>query len=116
MKRLPILYGTAFAAGMLVWVLITMFSGRREAWDSEMYFSFGIPVLCLAAAVLGFLEPQQPWRWGLTPMLGQAVWMFSSQGVGNLWPLGLAAFGMCAIPLIVTARIGAGLSKRFSHV
>jgi hypothetical protein len=49
-------------------------------------------------------------------MLGQAVWMCSSQGVGNLWPLGLAAFGMCAIPLIVTARIGAGLSKRFSHV
>jgi hypothetical protein len=45
-------------------------------------------------------------------MLGQAMWMFASQNPGNLWPLGLVAFGIFAVPLIVTARIGAALSKR----
>jgi hypothetical protein len=78
-----------------------------------MYLSLGIPGLCLAAAIFGFLEPKNSWRWGNIPMLGQAAWMFgSSQELGNLWPLGLVAFGIIAIPLIIAARIGAGLSKR----
>ena len=77
-----------------------------------MYFSIGIPGLCVAAAVFGYLEPMNPWRWGLVPMLGQALWMFSGQELGNLWPLGLVTFGIFSIPLMIAAGVGAGLSKR----
>jgi len=102
--------------GALVWIMVTALSGRKEAWDSEWYFSVGIPALCLVAGALGFTEPERPWRWGLMPMAGQAACLFSTQGIGNLWPLGLVVFGIFALPLMLTARLGAGLSKRFSQV
>jgi hypothetical protein len=93
-------------------MVVSKLSGRREAWDSAMYLSVGIPVLCFASAVCGFLEPANVWRWGLVPMLGQALWMFASQELGNLWPLGLVAFGIFAIPLIIAARTGAAFFRQ----
>lgn len=89
-----------------------MVSGQHEAWDSPFYVWFGIPSLCLLAGTLGFLEPHHAWRWGFLPFLAQAAWMFGTQEVGNLWPLGLAAFGVLALPSIVAARIGATLKLR----
>src|SRR5262245_26495531 len=108
--KVRLLYGTALLAGMLVWAAIAAASGRYEAWDSGMYFTLGIPALCFVAGALGFIEPKDSWRWGILPMAGQAGWMFATQGVGNLWPLGLIVLGIFAIPLIVTARVGAGLA------
>lgn len=112
MKKEYGLYGTALLAGVLVWIVVAAFSGRREAWDSELYFTFGIPALCLVAGILGFVEPARSWRWGMVPLLGQAVWLFTTQGFGNLWPLGLVTFGIFAVPSIVTARVGAAVATR----
>jgi len=56
MKPLGGLYGVAIAAGAAVWILLASFSGKREAWDSDLYFSVGIPVICLVACVLGWLH------------------------------------------------------------
>jgi hypothetical protein len=111
MKKELWLYGAACVSGVLVWVLVSILSGQTEAWDSESYLFFGIPALCLVACTLGFIEPNQPWRWGIVQILGQAVWMFASQGVGNFWPLGMVAFGLFAIPLIVAAGLGALIAK-----
>jgi len=115
MRKAYVLYGAALLAGVLVWMLVSALSGRREAWDSDLYFSFGIPALCLVAGMFGFYEPDRPWRWGLIPMAGQALCMFGMQGIGNLFPLGLIAFGIFALPLILMAQLGAGLSRRFAH-
>ena len=41
----------------------------------------------------------------------QAVWLFASQGFGNLWPLGMVAFGIFAIPSIGAAGLGALIAK-----
>src|SRR5688572_27432761 len=106
MKRTPMLYVVAFCFGALVWISISILSNRREAWDSAIYLSLGIPILCIAAAVFGFLEPTNSWRWGIIPVLGQAVWMFgTSQELGNLWPQGLVAFAILVIPLVIATRI-----------
>lgn len=97
MKPLRGLYGVAIAAGAAVWILLASFSGKREAWDSDLYFSVGIPVICLVACVLGYLEPERPWRWGIAPLIGQAVWALISQGFGNLLPLGFVVFAILSV-------------------
>lgn len=96
---------------MIVWILIDSWSGRREAWDSDLYFSMGIPIVCLVAGILGYVEPERSWRWGIAPLIGQAAWMLISQGVGNLLPLGLIVFAMFSIPSVVAARVGATLAR-----
>jgi hypothetical protein len=41
-------YVASFIAGLAICLLITMISGRKEAWDAPEYFTLGIPVMCLA--------------------------------------------------------------------
>lgn len=101
------LYIVAAVSGILVWGLVSLGTGRREAWDSEVYFQIGLPALCIVSAVLGYLEPDRPWRWGAVPLAAQAGWMFATQGIGNLWPLGLIVSGLFAVPPMLTARLGA---------
>ncbi|MGQ0666959.1 MAG: hypothetical protein ACT4O4_07995 [Nitrospiraceae bacterium] len=107
MKKDYWLYGLAVVIGIAVWIGISTVSGRREAWDSESYFIIGVPVVCVASAVLGFLEPSRPWRWGVAPLVGQFSWMLLTQGPGNLLPLGMVVFGVLSVPSIITAWIGA---------
>ncbi|HSO07710.1 MAG TPA: hypothetical protein VLW45_10735, partial [Pelomicrobium sp.] len=51
----------AVALGAAIWIGIAAASGRREAWDSELYFALGIPALCVLALVLGYLSPRNSW-------------------------------------------------------
>jgi len=107
MKKDFWLYGVALVAGTVVWVVVSEASGRKEAWDSQWYFLISIPVVCVVSAVLGFIEPSKPWRWGVAPLAGQFSWMLLTQGPGNLLPLGVVVFGVLSVPSIITARIGA---------
>lgn len=112
MKKDVWLYVVAIMIGVLTWGAISTISGRREAWDSSSYFSVGMPIVCAASAVLGFIEPQKVWRWGVTPLLGQFLWMLCTQGPGNLLPLGIIVFGILSVPSIITAKIGAFVRGR----
>ena len=107
MKKDHWLYGVAILTGTVVWVVVSTASGRREAWDSELYFLLGMPVVCMVSATLGFFEPNRSWRWGGTPLVGQFFWMLLTQGPGNLLPLGVVVFGILSVPSIITAQIGA---------
>jgi hypothetical protein len=107
MKKDYWLYGLAFVAGTVVWVVVSEASGRREAWDSQWYFLISVPVVCVVSAALGFIEPSKSWRWGVAPLVGQFSWMLFTQGPGNLLPLGVVVFGVLSVPSIITARIGA---------
>jgi hypothetical protein len=114
MKKDSWLYAAAFTSGIVVWILISSVSGKREAWDSNLYFTFGIPALGVIAGVLGFVQPDRTWRWGIVPYLGQGVWMLANQGFGNLFPLGMVVLGLFAVPSIVTAKVGAAISNRIT--
>lgn len=107
MKKGYWLYGVAVVTGILVWVVVSNATGRREAWDSQWYFLISVPVVCIVSAALGFVEPSKPWRWGVAPLVGQFSWMLFTQGPGNLLPLGVVVFGVLSVPSIITARIGA---------
>jgi hypothetical protein len=106
------LIGIAAVAGAAVWIVLSKISHHREAWDSELYFIYGIPVICLVAAVLAYFEPNRPWRWAVTPFAAQAFWMFLTQGLGNMFPLGLIVFAIISIPALLAASLGAYLGRR----
>lgn len=108
------LYLIAGLAGIGVWVAVTELSGRREAWDSPLYFQAGLPVLGLVAGALGFIAPERTWRWGAVPLAAQTAWMFATLGPGNLWPLGLIAGAVLSIPLILASRAGAFVRRRLA--
>jgi hypothetical protein len=102
----------ALAGGAAIWIGIAGISGRREAWDSNVYFTVGIPLSCVLAFVLGIVEPARSWRWGVAPFAGQFLAMLLTQGVGNLLPLGMIAFAVLSIPAVVAARVGAAVAQR----
>ena len=98
MKREHLLYLLAAGCGAAIWIFIALASGRNEAWDSSLYFSVGIPAVCLVSMAFAFFGPKRSWRWGVLPMVGQFVWMLLSLGPGNLLPLGVIVFGVLSIP------------------
>jgi len=105
------LYAAAIGSGIGAWVLVCAISGERKAWDSPWYLFVGMPIVCAAAAGLSCVDQTRPWRWGLLPIMAQAVWMFATQGFGNLWPLGIGFFLVLAIPPIAIAYLGAFLRR-----
>jgi hypothetical protein len=113
-KREHLLLLIAVALGAAIWIGISTVSGRREAWDSGIYFTLGIPVACLLSFALGVVEPERSWRWGVAPFAGQLLSLLIMEGVGNLLPLGVIVFAILSIPAVITARIGATLGTRRS--
>ena len=109
MKRESWLYLAAIIGGAIIWAFVAGASGKREAWDSELYFSVAIPCMCVLSMVLAYCEPARSWRWGVLPSAGQFGWMLLAQGPGNLLPLGIIAFGVFSIPSVIAARIGAAV-------
>ena len=114
MKKDTWFYLVAIASGVLTWIIVSAISGRAEAWDSGLYYSVGMPAVCIVAMAQGFFEPKQAWRWGAIPLAGQFIWMLLSQGPGNLLPLGIVVFGVLSVPSIVAARIGALAAIRWA--
>jgi hypothetical protein len=112
MKKESWFYAAALLSGTFVWIALSVTTGRKEAWDSPLYFSVGIPIVCAVSMVLAFFSPARSWRWGITPTAGQFLWMLVSQGPGNLLPLGIVAFGVLSVPSIITASIGCYFGRK----
>ena len=108
--RLPL--GLAAIAGLAVWLAVAFISGRREAWDSSLYFVAGIPVLCAIAFALGWRFPARAWLLALAIAFGQSIGLLFSGGSLSLWPLTIVALTILSIPQLAAAIIGAGISKR----
>lgn len=46
MKRHHLHYLLAIGGGAVTWALVAPMGGRREAWDSPLYFTVAIPLTC----------------------------------------------------------------------
>jgi hypothetical protein len=109
-------YTFAVLGGAATWIAVSQATGRREAWDHEIYFTFALPSLWVLSAGLGFIAPARAWRWGFVPFAAQAIVMIVQKPGGNLLPLGLilfAVFGaIAAVPAQVAAWIRRWIDRR----
>ena len=95
-----------------MWLGATVISGKKEAWDSTLYWAAAYPLAVVLAGGLGYWVPEKPWRWGLTVMLVQAVVLALASSSFGLLPLGLILFSFLAIPPIGFAQLTAKLRQR----
>lgn len=100
-------WAIAIGGGALLWILAAAIGGRREAWDSSLYWTVAYPLSIALAGWLGYSYPAKPWRWGLAVMVAQAVVLVFSAGGFGLLPLGLIAFSILALPAIGVATFTA---------
>ncbi len=108
------IWATLTTAGMgaVAWVAVSMLEGRREAWDSPLYFTYALPVLALTVAVVAYLVPVRIWRWARFPFWAQALLAFLQNPTANLLPLGLILFSVFGAVCLVPATIGAEIGRR----
>ncbi len=104
-------YSVAAAAGAVGWLAIAQLSGRREAWDSELYFAWFLPSLALLAGALGYFAPERVWRWAFVPFGAQAAVALVRNPTANLLPLGLLVFGFYGALCLLPAWAGAALRR-----
>jgi hypothetical protein len=105
----------AALAGAVGWVTISQLTHRREAWDSELYFSWFLPSIALVVAGLAFFAPDRPWRWAFAPFAAQAVVALVQNPTANLLPLGLLVFAFYGALCLVPGWAGATLRRRLNR-
>ena len=111
-QRFEPAYYVAAGAGMAIWFGVCAVTGRKEAWDADLYWSGAYPVALAVCAALGFVFPRRPWRWALTLFLAQFVAMLLRSGeIGSLWPLGLILFGALSLPGMLAAKVAARFGR-----
>jgi hypothetical protein len=89
-----------------------MVTGRKEAWDSGVYFYVGIPVMCALIFATSYFFPRRAWRWTLSMAVGQSLAIASGGGSLNLWPLSIIAMVILSIPQFVTGVVASLLGAR----
>ena len=103
----------ALASGALLWLGTAAVSGRREAWDSPLYWTAAYPLCIALAALFAYLAPERPARWAFSIMLVQPLAMvLASNGDFGLLPLGLILFAILALPPFAAAKVAASMRLR----
>jgi peptidoglycan/LPS O-acetylase OafA/YrhL len=103
----------AAVAGMVLWISASFISGKKEAWDANVYWTVAYPVAILLSGLLGLFYPKGSWRWPVALFVFQFVGMVVRSGeLGNLWPLGLLLFVVLSIPGILAAKGATWLRAR----
>lgn len=102
----------SFVSGVFLWLGASLASGRREPWDSSLYWAGAYPVSLAICVAIALFFPRRPWLWAIVLFEGQFVGMVLRNGeLGGLWPLGMAMFAVLAVPGVVLAGLVARLRK-----
>jgi hypothetical protein len=97
---LAVATGVALEAGIGAW------SGRREAWDSAIYWMVGLPAAGLVSVAIGLLARRSDWLWTAAIVPSQVMTMMVKSGeIGNLWPLTLVFSSILSAPFVLTSFV-----------
>ena len=105
-------YVVSLLAGLVICLVVAKLGGRREPWDSSLYFVAGIPLMCVVAFALAYVYPVKAWRWVLSMAVGQSIAMVLGGGSLSLWPLAIIAMTVLSLPQLVAAIVGSKLARR----
>jgi hypothetical protein len=104
---LSLLTGVALEIG------VHALSGRREAWDSPLFWALGLPLAALVSGTLGYLANRRAWIWTLLIVPGQVTAMVVRSGeLGGLWPLMVALSAILSAPFVFVAFVASMLRPR----
>lgn len=108
------LIGLVIAIGVALELGIHALSGRREAWDSPLYWTLGLPAAGVASVVIGFLSRGSDWRWAVAIVPSQVMTMMVRSGeISGLWPLMLILSSILSTPFVIASFVGSRFrSKR----
>lgn len=98
--------------GFLVWIIVGKGSDSVEAWDSNYYYIIGLPAMCVASAIAGYMEPKNPVIFGLAVIIFQPIALFFQSEMSPFLIVGILFFIVFATFTIGSAFIGAALRKR----
>jgi hypothetical protein len=105
-------YSIAILAGAVLWFGAAALGGRREAWDSTLYWAVAYPIGLIVSGWLGHHHPQRAWRWALALMVTQAFCLALSGSDFGLLPLGVVMFAVLAVPGMGLAQLAARRRQR----
>lgn len=101
-------------AGMFVWILISLMTDRREAWDSEVFWSLGVPLMMALNAVTAFLDPNKVAVKGIVSVaLQPAAMMVQAGEIGSMFPMGLVVFAFLGLFYSIGGVVGAYVKRQF---
>ena len=104
----------AVLTGAVLEVGVHAVTGRREAWDTGLYWSVGLPLACLMSFGIGLLSLDSDWLWTAVIVPSQvAIMMIRNSAGGNLWPLTLAFSALLSAPFVLAAFVGSRFRVTF---
>lgn len=103
----------SIATGVLLELIVHALSGRREAWDSPLFWTLGLPAACLVSGAIGFASRGRDWAWTVLVAPGQVATMMVRSGeIGSLWPLTLVLSAVLSAPFVFAAFIGSRFRRK----
>ena len=116
MNKREILASIALALlGIVVWKVVTLTTGKLEAWDSLLYFALGLPAMLIGTAVAGYAVPQRSWLFGIAVVGLQPVALMADGELGPLVVVGLLTFGFLAAVCTLSAYLGGTLRSQIDR-
>ena len=98
------------AAGVGLEMVIHAMSGRREAWDSGLYWTLGLPIVAVLSLAMGWASQRSDWLWTFLIVPSQVTtMMMRSREIGSLWPLAAALSSILSTPFVAAAFVGSRL-------
>src|SRR5260221_14548796 len=92
--------------GVVLELGIEVVTGRREAWDSSLYWTIGLPVACALCVAVGFFSVGTDWLWTIVIVPSQVMTMIVRSGEpGGLWPLAVIFSTILSAPFLVAGFI-----------
>ena len=97
----------AVITGVVMELGIQAASGRREAWDSPLYWTVGMPMAGAIAFALGMLARSRDWLLAFLIVPTQVTTMMVKSGeIGGLWPLAMLLAAIFSLPFVAVAFVG----------
>ena len=109
-KRGAIILSVAIGAALELGIHLV--TGRREAWDSGLFWTVGLPLAMAASFGLGALTRDSDWKWTVLVAPAQVfTMMVRSAEIGGLWPLTLVLSAVLSAPFLFAAFLGTRLRR-----
>ena len=99
--------------GLALELFVAASSGRREAWDSAIFWTAGLPIAIVLSFAIGWLSAPRAWIGAAAVAPGQFMAMALRSGeIGSLWVLGLVLSVFLSLPFVAAAFAGSKLRPR----